>query len=204
MESSASYRKIIPFRTSKALCLQAQLSYNPAETLRTSLIGRDQKHLFTFLRHPGVQPTNNQAEQSIRFLVIFRKIMFGTRSESRLKTHSILPSLCLPLCYRDDIQENFCKRSSLLTLLQPKPLCIAIQADVSGHERTKLLPTPSCSYFRDALSLMSLSSFSRPDLSTDWVGSHFSRFRPILRLSKLAMSRTDAAWQKSGPAPNDW
>lgn len=72
-----------------------KLSYNPAETLRASLIGKDQKHLFTFLRHPGVQPTNNQAEQSIRFLVIFRKIMFGTRSESGLRTHSILPSLVL-------------------------------------------------------------------------------------------------------------
>jgi len=72
-----------------------RLSYNPAETLRTSLIGKEQKNLFTFLRHPGVQPTNNQAEQSIRFLVIFRKIMFGTRSSSGLKTHSILPSLVL-------------------------------------------------------------------------------------------------------------
>jgi len=73
----------------------SRLSYNPAETLRAFLIGKDQKNLFTFLRHPGVQPTNNQAEQSIRFLVIFRKIMFGTRSESGLKTHSILPSLVL-------------------------------------------------------------------------------------------------------------
>ena len=78
----------------KKLCT-CKLSYKPAETLRASLIGKDQKHLFTFLRHPGVQPTNNQAEQSIRFLVIFRKIMFGTRSESGLKTHSILPSLVL-------------------------------------------------------------------------------------------------------------
>lgn len=72
-----------------------KLSYHPAETLRASLIGKEQKNLFTFLRHLGVQPTNNQAEQSIRFLVIFRKIMFGTRSESGLKTHSILPSLVL-------------------------------------------------------------------------------------------------------------
>ncbi|MGD0489759.1 MAG: transposase, partial [Syntrophorhabdales bacterium] len=56
---------------------------------------KDRKNLFTFLRYPGVQPTNNQAEQSIRFLVIFRKIMFGTRSQSGLRTHSILPSLVL-------------------------------------------------------------------------------------------------------------
>jgi transposase len=77
----------------KRLCA-GRLSYKPAETLRLSLI-KDQPFLFTFLRHPGVQPTNNQAEQSIRFLVIFRKIMFGTRSQSGLRTHSILPSLVL-------------------------------------------------------------------------------------------------------------
>lgn len=71
------------------------LKYKPAETLRASLLGKDQQCLFTFLRHPGVQPTNNQAEQSIRFLVIFRKIMFGTRSDRGLKTHSVLPSLIL-------------------------------------------------------------------------------------------------------------
>ncbi|MEK7482897.1 MAG: transposase, partial [Planctomycetota bacterium] len=69
------------------------LGFKPAESLRTYLLGPEQKHLFTFLRHPGVQPTNNHAEQSQRPLVIFRKICFGTRSENGLKTHSILPSL---------------------------------------------------------------------------------------------------------------
>jgi hypothetical protein len=69
------------------------LGFKPAETLRAFLTGKDQKYLFTFLRHPGVPPTNNHAEQSIRHLVIFRKIFFGTRSENGLKTHSILPSL---------------------------------------------------------------------------------------------------------------
>lgn len=69
------------------------LGFKPAETLRSYLIGPEQKSLFTFLRHPGVPPTNNHAEQSLRPLVIFRKISFGTRAESGLKTHSILPSL---------------------------------------------------------------------------------------------------------------
>jgi transposase len=69
------------------------LRFKPAETLRTYLVGPEQKFLFTFLRRPGVPPTNNHAEQSLRHLVIFRKICFGTRSESGLKTHSILPSL---------------------------------------------------------------------------------------------------------------
>jgi transposase len=69
------------------------LRFKPAEALRTFLAGPQQKFLFTFLRRPGVPPTNNHAEQSLRHLVIFRKICFGTRSDSGLKTHSILPSL---------------------------------------------------------------------------------------------------------------
>lgn len=69
------------------------LSFNPAETLRSYLAGPEKKFLFTFLRCPGVPPTNNHAEQSIRHMVIFRKISFGTRSDSGLQTHSILPSL---------------------------------------------------------------------------------------------------------------
>jgi hypothetical protein len=74
------------------ICKQT-LRFKPAETLRTYLAGPEQKFLFTFLRRPGVPPTNNHAEQSLRHLVIFRKICFGTRSENGLKTHSILPSL---------------------------------------------------------------------------------------------------------------
>jgi transposase len=72
-----------------------RLAFSPAETLRTYLRGPDHSHLFTFLRHPGVSPTNNHAEQSVRRLVIFRKVSFGTRSLSGLKTHSVLPSLVL-------------------------------------------------------------------------------------------------------------
>jgi transposase len=75
-----------------ALCKQP-LRFKPAETLRAYLAGPQQKFLFTFLRRPGVPPTNNLAEQSLRHLVIFRKICFGTRSDSGLITHSILPSL---------------------------------------------------------------------------------------------------------------
>jgi len=74
------------------ICKQP-LRFKPAETLRSYLVGPEQKFLFTFLRRPGVPPTNNHSEQALRYLVIFRKICFGTRSESGLKTHSILPSL---------------------------------------------------------------------------------------------------------------
>jgi len=78
-----------------AVICKKPLPFKPAETLRKYLIGPEQRSLFTFLRIPGVPPTNNQAEQSLRNIVIFRKICFGTRSESGLLTHSILLSLIL-------------------------------------------------------------------------------------------------------------
>jgi len=81
-------------RKLNGICKQP-LGFKQAETLRNFLVGPEQKHLFTFLRHPGVPTTNNQAEQSIRRMVIFRKISFGTRSLSGIRTHSVLPSLVL-------------------------------------------------------------------------------------------------------------
>jgi transposase-like protein len=76
-----------------AIICEQTLAFKSAETLRAYLAGPEQKHLFTFLRHPGVPPTNNLAEQSLRHMVIFRKICFGTRSESGLRNHEILTSL---------------------------------------------------------------------------------------------------------------
>lgn len=67
--------------------------FNPAQALRKFLVGPERKHLTTFLRIPGVAPTNNHAEQTLRKMVIFRKICFGTRSDAGLKTHSIIPTL---------------------------------------------------------------------------------------------------------------
>ena len=74
-----------------------KLKAKNAETLRLRLLNpkKDFDHLFTFLDHKNVQPTNNQAEQSLRKMVIFRKICFGTRSSEGSRSHSILPSLVL-------------------------------------------------------------------------------------------------------------
>ena len=93
------------------LC-QQPLGFKPAETLRKYLLGPEQKNLFTFLRIPGVPPTNNQAEQSLRYLVIFRKVCFGTRSQSGLETHSLLPSLV-----HTAIRQGIHPREFLQTLL---------------------------------------------------------------------------------------
>lgn len=79
-----------------SICSQ-KLKDEKAEVLRKRLLDPDKAYnrLFTFLRHPGVQPTNNQAEQSLRNMVIFRKICFGTRSSEGSYSHSVLPSLLL-------------------------------------------------------------------------------------------------------------
>ena len=37
---------------------------------------------FRFITTPGVQPTNNLAEQAIRFVAIHRRITYGTRGEA--------------------------------------------------------------------------------------------------------------------------
>ena len=37
-------------------------------------------HLWTFLNHEGVEPTNNASERSLRHAVIWRKLSFGTQS----------------------------------------------------------------------------------------------------------------------------
>ena len=39
-------------------------------------------HLFTFLTHEGVEPTNNAAEQAVRPAVQWRKLCFGNQSEA--------------------------------------------------------------------------------------------------------------------------
>ena len=69
------------------------LQHEAAETLRKRVMVKDWDKLFTFLRVKGVEPTNNLSERSVRFLVIMRKICFGTRSDDGSESHGVLPSL---------------------------------------------------------------------------------------------------------------
>lgn len=79
-------------RQLRALC-QTPLHYQRTEAFRKRLLGPEQKHLFTCFRRPNVPPTNNQAERSLRPLVIMRRVIQGTRSEKGLENHSVLRSL---------------------------------------------------------------------------------------------------------------
>jgi hypothetical protein len=76
----------------RKICRQP-LQYAKAEKLRQRLVGPEQRLLFTCFRRPGVPPTNNQAERSLRPVVIMRKVIHGTRSKKGLENHSVLRSL---------------------------------------------------------------------------------------------------------------
>ena len=75
--------KSVPIRARISNCLQTyELSsdHDVARTARGLL--KHWKHLFTFLDHEGVEPTNNSAERGIRPAVQWRKICFGNQSEN--------------------------------------------------------------------------------------------------------------------------
>src|SRR6266567_6579249 len=64
-----------------------------AESFRKRLLRPEQKYFFTCFRRPKVPPTNNQAERSLRPVVIMRKVILCTRSPKGLENHSVLRSL---------------------------------------------------------------------------------------------------------------
>jgi transposase len=68
-------------RSEQARLESVVLDSKKARTLQRR-IRRYSKEWLTFLDHPGVPPTNNLAEQAVRFLVILRKLTFGSRTRA--------------------------------------------------------------------------------------------------------------------------
>jgi transposase len=96
-----------------------KLDYPAAETLRQRVLVKDKDKLFTFLKVKAVQPTNNHSERSLRFLVIMRKICFGTRSAAGSESHGVLPSLLQTARQQGKASLGF------LVKLLTKPLTVA-------------------------------------------------------------------------------
>ncbi len=70
---------------SRKAFLSIALSNVPESRQAQNLANRFRKHgeaYFRFITTPGIEPTNNLAEQAIRFVVIDRYITLGTRSEN--------------------------------------------------------------------------------------------------------------------------
>jgi transposase len=90
----AKARAMIPSLRKRLRRIGGQpLEHKVAETLRSRVMEKDWDKLFTFLKIKDVEPTNNHSERSVRFLVIMRKICFGTRSPAGTESHGVLPSL---------------------------------------------------------------------------------------------------------------
>jgi hypothetical protein len=80
-------------RSLDLLC-ESPLNHHKAETLRKRFLpgARERGEVFTCIRH-GTPPTNNQAERSLRPLVIFRKVCMGTRSTTGSENIAVFSSL---------------------------------------------------------------------------------------------------------------
>ncbi len=120
-----------------------------ADTLRDRIMNKDHDTLFTFLRVPGGEPTNNHAERSVRFLVIMRKICPGTRPPAG--SESVPPSL--PQAARRPGKN----RIDFLTALLTPPMHLAReallrrndarqQAPILRHEPASSWPRPRRAY----------------------------------------------------------
>jgi len=75
----------VRLRAARAEVLQQALTDVPTTRASQNIAARFVKHgqaYFEFMTTPGVEPTNNLAEQAIRFVVIDRRITQGTRGET--------------------------------------------------------------------------------------------------------------------------
>jgi transposase len=66
---------------------------NPANERFAAHLFRQQRHLFTYLRIPGIDATNYRAEQALKGPIVNRKVWGGNRSEDGAAAQGILASV---------------------------------------------------------------------------------------------------------------
>jgi hypothetical protein len=81
------------------LLLQPESHLNPYLDTLLNGIGRehDRGHVFRFLEHPEIEPTNNQAERDLRPAVIARKVSQCSRNWAGAEAHAAWSSLLATL-----------------------------------------------------------------------------------------------------------
>ena len=94
----------------------------PANQRLAKHLRHEQPHLFTFLRCPGLDATNNFAERAIRLMALVRKTWGGNRTANGARTHQILASV-LRTCW----QQGKHAFAELVNLLRsPRPMLLGI------------------------------------------------------------------------------
>ncbi len=94
----------------------------PANRRLAKHLRHEQPHLFTFLHCPGIEATNNAAEQALRPAVIARKTWGGNRTHNGARAQQILASI-LRTC-RQQGKDAFSRLIGLLRSPSPKVLDI--------------------------------------------------------------------------------
>jgi len=84
----------------KAVQLLDSPRSEPSEEAVRNRLQKQRDHLFTFLDHDGVEPTNNLAERQLRPAVIARKISCGNKTPKGARTWQILASLAATCAQR--------------------------------------------------------------------------------------------------------
>jgi len=87
-------------------------------------LAKHRRHLFTFLDHAAVEPTNNLAERQLRPAVVARKCSGGNRTDGGADAHAVLASVAATCRQRaarftDFAVRLLCDPSSPMALLLP-------------------------------------------------------------------------------------
>lgn len=88
----------------------------PQEERIRQRLWKQRDHLFTFLKHPGVDATNNQAERQLRPAVIARKLSCSNKTDAAVRTWEILTSLAVSAAQAG---ESFMERVRAAVRLTP-------------------------------------------------------------------------------------
>ena len=89
----------------------------PANQRLAKHLRHEQPHLFTFLRCPGLEATNNVGERAIRPMVVARKTWGGNRTWNGARTHQVLASV-LRTCWQQG-KDAFTQLVKLLRSARP-------------------------------------------------------------------------------------
>lgn len=90
--ASTAARKACELKA-RVIKLTEPVKTNRANERLAAHLHRNQNHLFTFLRHEGIDATNWRAEQMIRPAVVNRKVWGGNRTQCGADAQSILMSV---------------------------------------------------------------------------------------------------------------
>jgi transposase len=128
--STASFTKQL--QAARERVLQAGLQDVPLTRHAQNMAARFRKHgsaYFTFVTTPGVEPTNNLAEQAIRFVVIDRHTTQGTRGEAGRKWSERIWTVIATCAQQGQSVYGFLKEAIVRWLtgqpapsLQPQPM----------------------------------------------------------------------------------